>query len=130
MKCTIGSALAAFAILVTSGSLSAHHSLTAGFDTTKTFTLTGTLAKLDWRNPHIGLSLDAKTDRGGVENWVLVGAPPFFFNERNITKARFQAALGQIVTAEVYRAKDGTTRGAVLKITFPDGTSVKIVPDA
>ena len=130
MKERIGWVMTVLAVLLTSGSLWAHHSLTAGFDTAKTLTLKGTLTKVAWTNPHIELSLDVKNEGGGMEVWRLVGAPPFFFRERNISKERFQQVLGQILTAEMYGAKDRTRLGVVLKIIFPDGTSVKIVPDA
>jgi len=39
-------------------SLWAHHSLAAEFDQKKPVTLSGTLTKLDWRNPHAWLFMD------------------------------------------------------------------------
>jgi hypothetical protein len=49
----IGSAGLAVGLLCVVGSLWAHHSTTAEFDVSKRFTLTGTLTKVDWVNPHI-----------------------------------------------------------------------------
>ena len=100
------------------------------FDTSKTVMLTGTLTKVDWRNPHIELSLDVADHTGRVEVWVLQGAPPFFFRERDIDRSRFENAVGQPVTVEVYGARNGMPLGALRKLIFADGTSVAIVPDA
>jgi hypothetical protein len=49
--------------------LSAHHSLTAEYDQKKPITLSGTLAKLDWRNPHAWIIMDVKNASGGVDKW-------------------------------------------------------------
>ena len=122
--------MSALAVFLSAGSLWAHHSAPAVFDVSQKFTLTGTVTKLDWRNPHIGLSLDAKSDRGQVEAWLIEAGPPVFFRQRNVGKSDFEKAIGQTVTVEVYRARDGTLWASLLKITFPDGKSVKNDPGA
>ena len=128
MSTRIGSALTAIGVFLATGPLSAHHSTTANFDASKTFTFAGTLTKVDWRNPHIELSLDAKSDRGQLEAWVVEAASPGFFRSRNVSKSDFVQAIGQGVTVDVYRARDGNLSGTLLKITFPDGKSVTSVP--
>ena len=85
---------------------------------------------MDWRNPHIELSLDAKGDRGQMEAWVIEGGPPRFFQAKNASKSQFAEAIGQTVTIEALRAKDGSLLGSLLKITFPDGKSVTSAPGA
>ena len=47
-------------VIVGSAILSAHHSTTAEFDVTRRMTLSGTLTKVDWVNPHIVVFVDAK----------------------------------------------------------------------
>jgi hypothetical protein len=47
-------------LLIVAGSLWAHHSPSAIFDMSKRFTLTGTVTKVDWINPHIVVFMDAK----------------------------------------------------------------------
>jgi len=37
----------------------AHHSITAEFDTSKSFTVQGTLTKIEWVNPHAYVYLDS-----------------------------------------------------------------------
>jgi hypothetical protein len=124
MSYRIGCALTAVAILVATASLSAHHSFAAVFDASKRVTLTGRLTKVDWRNPHIAFSLDAKGDRGQPESWVIEAGPPNFFQSRGIAKSEFEKAVGQPVTVEAVRARNGSLFGSLLKITFPNGKSV------
>jgi hypothetical protein len=50
-------------------SLWAHHSLAAEFDTSKPIKLTGKLTKLDWRNPHAWIYIDAVRENGAIEKW-------------------------------------------------------------
>ena len=50
-------------------SLWAHHSLAAEFDQKKPVSLTGTLTKLDWRNPHAWIYIDVKNASGGIDKW-------------------------------------------------------------
>ena len=57
------------AMLFTAASLVARHSPSAVFDMTKRFTVSGTLTKVEWINPRIVVTLDAKGDHGKVENW-------------------------------------------------------------
>src|SRR5688572_28606471 len=95
-------------VCVIAGSALAHHSFSAVFDPAKRFTVTGTLAKMDWRNPHIELLLEAKNDQGQVETWMIEGMPPSFFRNRNVTKSDFEAAVGKTLTIEGARARDGS----------------------
>ena len=56
----------------------AHHSFAAEFDGRNCKDFTGTLTKVDWRNPHIELVVDAKNG-DQMESWSLEGPPPSFF---------------------------------------------------
>jgi hypothetical protein len=119
-------ALTALAVLLTAGSLWAHHSFTAVFDLSQQFTLAGTLTKVDWRNPHIQIFLEAKGDDGKVQAWVIEGMAPSGFRGRNVGKSDFENAIGQTVNLEAARAKDGSLYGLMRQITFPDGRSVPL----
>ena len=121
-------ALIACVIFVPTGPVWAHHSLTAVYDIRETVTLTGRLTDVDWRNPHVELALDVENDRGQLESWVLKGASPRFFREGAISKEQFLDNIGKIVTVEAHPGRDGTPLGGLLKITFPDGALVDIVP--
>jgi uncharacterized protein DUF6152 len=109
------------------GQLWAHHSPSAVFDMSKEFTLTGTLTKVDWINPHIVVYLDAKKEDGSVENWKFESNPPSWFRRVALARDDFAKAIGQNVTVQGVRAKAGGLYGYLLKITFPDGNSLELV---
>jgi hypothetical protein len=106
--------------------LFAHHSTTAEFDVAKKVTVSGTLTKVDWVNPHIVVFLDAKAN-GKVEPWKFESNPPAWFRRVGVGKADFAKAIGQTVTVEANRAKDGSSYGYLLKLTYADGTSLELV---
>jgi hypothetical protein len=49
--------------LLRAQSLLAHHSAVL-FDLSRTFTMTGTMTKIDWRNPHVGVFVEVKNEAG------------------------------------------------------------------
>jgi len=120
-------ALTALAVLLTAGSLWAHHSFTAVFDLSKEFTLAGTLTRVDCRNPHIQIFVEAKGDDGNVQAWVIEGMAPNAFRGRNVGKSNFEEAIGRTVNVEAVRARDGSLYGLMRQITFPDGKSVRLL---
>jgi hypothetical protein len=109
-------------LLATPLSLSAHHSTTAEFDVQHRTTVSGTLTKVDWVNPHIVVFVDA-----GKDNWKFESNPPAWFRRVGVSRADFAKAVGQKVTVEGNRAKDGSLYGYLLKITYADGNSLELV---
>ena len=115
------------AVLFAASSLPAHHSPSAVFDMDKRFTLAGTLTQVDWINPHIVVFMDAKKDDGSVETWKFEGNPPSWFRRVGIARNDLAKAIGQNVTVEGSRAKDGSRYGYLLKVTFADGNSLELL---
>ena len=60
-------------LLVWTAPLAAHHSFAAEYDGSQPITVTGTVAKVDWQNPHIYLYLDVKDAQGTVAQWKFEG---------------------------------------------------------
>jgi hypothetical protein len=116
----------ALLLLVASRPAAAHHSTTAEFDVGRRMTLSGTLTKVDWVNPHIVVFVDAKGERG-PEAWKFESNPPAWFRRVGVSRADFAKAIGQPVTVEGNRAKDGSLYGYLLKITYADGNSLELV---
>jgi Family of unknown function (DUF6152) len=115
------------AVLLAAGSAAAHHNMSAYFDFNNRVTITGNLTKVDWRNPHLELIVDAK-DGEAVQTWRLEGPSPAFFRDRDISKADFEGALGKPVTFEASRARDGTAWGLLRTMTLPGGKLVSACP--
>ena len=118
----------ALAIMLSAGAAWAHHNMSALFDFNQRFTRTGTLTKLDWRNPHTYLSVDAKNEQGQAETWLFEGPAPNVFRNLNVGKSDFENATGKTVTVEASRARDGSLSGLIRIITLPDGKVVSLCP--
>jgi hypothetical protein len=114
--------LVLLAIMFAAGSAWAHHSPSSIFDMSQKFVLTGTLTQVEWVNPHIAVYIDAT-----MENWKFESAPPSWLRRVGVNRSDFVKAVGQTVTVEGNRAKDGSLYGFLLKITFADGSSLAMV---
>jgi hypothetical protein len=125
MSYRIGAFLALSVLLA--GAVWAHHNMSALFDFNNRVTMTGTLTKFDWRNPHIQLIVEVNKD-GQMETWTLEGPPPIFFKERDVSKSDFENAFGKTVTAEASRARDGSRAGLLRTMTLPGGKLVSACP--
>ena len=64
-----GSSLLMALTLMSARPASAHHSVQAQFDIHKQFTVSGTVAKIEWINPHSYLTLNVKDAEGKVQKW-------------------------------------------------------------
>src|SRR5215467_11784236 len=88
---------------VAAGAVWAHHNMSALFDFNNRVSLSGTLTKIDWRNPHIYLTVDVKGDKEDLETWQVEGPAPSFFRIRDISKTDFENASGKLVKFEASR---------------------------
>jgi hypothetical protein len=68
MKWRLAALLAAFSLLFMTGSVSAHHS-TAMYDNEHPVTITGSVKKFDWTNPHAFIYLEVKNEKGNIVEW-------------------------------------------------------------
>ena len=128
MKFKLSITLVLGAILLATGTASAHHSPSSIFNMAEKVTMTGTLTQVDWVNPHIAVYIDVKkADGSGVENWKFESAPPSWLKRVGVNSADFKKGIGQTVTVEGNRARDGSTYGFLQKITFADGNSIAMV---
>jgi len=114
-------------VLFAIASLWAHHSPSAIFDMGKRISVTGTLTKIDWINPHIVITMEAKSDGGKADHWTFESNPPSWYRSVGLTRADFAKAVGQAVTVEGVRARDGSLFGYMQKIKLPDGTTLELI---
>ena len=119
--------IAASLVVAAAVPMLAHHSIAAEFDSTKTVTVTGTVTKLDWMNPHIWVYLNVKDANGKVTRWQFEGGPPNSLRRNGWTKDSLKE--GDTVTVEGIRAKDpvnaeGAYVGQSRTVTLPGGKKV------
>lgn len=98
----------------------AHHSFGVAFDAEKTVTLTGTITKIEWTNPHTHLYADVKDDAGRVVSWKFEGYPPPVLS-RTGWKRDVTVKVGDTITMFGYRARDGSAFAHLREVTLADG---------
>ena len=102
--------------------VSAHHSFTAQYDSTKPITVTGTVTKIEWTNPHASFYVDVKDANGTVTNWELeLGSPNTLIR---YGWKRDSMKVGESVTVEGYLARDGSKTANAKTVKFTDGRTV------
>ena len=97
----------------------AHHSFAAEFDANAPITLTGTLTKMEWVNPHGWIYIDVKGPDGKVQNWAIEAGAPNALLRRGLRKTDFP--IGTEVNVKGFRAKNGTPTANGQTVTFKDG---------
>ena len=58
-----------FALVSATNELSTHHSFASEFDSNKPVTLTGTVTKVEWTNPHGRFFVEVKEPSGAAATW-------------------------------------------------------------
>jgi hypothetical protein len=101
--------------------LSAHHTVAQVFDITKHVTLEGTVTKVEWKDPHVILHLDARGDERRTIQWRLETLNPQGLSRAGLNQDSFK--VGDVLTAAVCVAKDGAQLAVTHEITRPGGAA-------
>ena len=111
---------ASLGLMLGGGAAIAHHSFAAEFDAGQPVTLSGTVTKMEWINPHAWIHIDSKNADGSVTPWMVEGGTPNTLLRRGITKDTLQ--YGTEVIVDGYQTKDHSLKRANGRdITFTDG---------
>jgi len=111
--------LAGATLLVLAASAYAHHPFAAEYDWTKPVTITGTVSKIEWTNPHAVLYVDGKGENAQMKHWALEMGNPAALTRagwnRNILK------MGDQITVEAWMSKTKDDRANVKSVKLSDG---------
>jgi hypothetical protein len=113
-------ALAAALLLPASAAVGAHHGFSSEYDEKKPVTLTGTVSKIEWLNPHARFYIDVKDASGKVTNWNFELASVNSLRRNGWTQ--FTLKVGDMVTASGYAALSGVPMANASSVRLPDGT--------
>jgi hypothetical protein len=100
----------------------AHHSFAAEYDSNKPITLSGTVTKMEWTNPHARFYVDVKEADGKVTNWEFELGSPNGLMRRGWTRNSLKP--GDQITVNGYLAKDGSKLVNARSVNLADGRKV------
>jgi Family of unknown function (DUF6152) len=106
-------------VVLASGTTQAHHSFAAEFDSTKPVKITGIVTKVEWRNPHTFFYVDVEGENGKIQNWAMELASPNALTRRGWNRDSLK--IGDVVTVEGSRPRDGTLKGSASAVVLSSG---------
>jgi Family of unknown function (DUF6152) len=111
-----------FGVLLLAVPVLAHHSFAAEYDSTKPIKFQGKITKVEWTNPHVYFYVDAKDEGGKEVNFAVeTGAPNGLYRQG---WRKDSLKVGDTVTIDGFRAKDGSNLVNARNVTLPDGRTV------
>lgn len=100
----------------------AHHS-GAMFDMAHLITLSGVVTKVEWTNPHTFMYVNAKNDKGVVEEWAIEINSPNFLRHNGWTSTTVNA--GDAITCTGAPAKSGSKFMHGMTIQLSSGVQLR-----
>jgi len=108
----------ALLVVLSAAVADAHHNFRAEFDINATFTVTGTVTRVEWTNPHTWFYLDVK-EQGAVVSWAMEMGSPNALMRAGWKRTTLN--VGDAVNVEGYRAWErkntGNARAVILAKT-------------
>jgi len=95
-----------------------HHSFSAVFDINRPIELTGTVARLQWTNPHAWIYIDVEDADGSVQTWSVE-----LLGINSLLKQGWTPDIlkpGDVVHVKGFGAKDGSTSSNASVFTMAD----------
>ena len=110
--------------------VSAHHSIQAQFDINKTITISGSVARIEFINPHSYLTVNVKDADGKVTKWAFEMAALAQLRSAGLSRAdRGGLKAGDELTVIALPARDGSNSGLAQQIKMADGRVFKLAPE-
>jgi hypothetical protein len=124
MRTKLAVALVLAGLLLAASPVWAHHAFGAEFDIDKPVSLTGTLTKVEWVNPHAWLHINVKSADGQVVDWMVEGGSPNTLLRHGFNRNTLE--VGTVIVVSGFQAKDGSNKANGKDITFGDGRKLNM----
>ncbi len=115
-------AILAAGMLLAAAPAVAHHAFSAEFDVDSPISLSGTVKRVEWLNPHSWIYIDVTGTDGEIVEWAIEVGPPGPLFRRGIRKEMLP--IGSEIQVDGFQAQDKSTRATGLDVTFPDGRRI------
>jgi hypothetical protein len=113
------------------GLATAHHSIQAQFDIYKTITVSGTVARIEFINPHSYLTVNVKDADGKITKWAFEMTGLAGLRRAGLSRAdRGGLKPGDELTVIALAARDGSNSGLAQELKMADGRDFKLLADA
>jgi len=117
-------------LLMASGLLQAHHSLSGVYEIKKEAKATGVLTKVAFTNPHGAMYLNVDNEDGSSTEWVLTaGSANTLANLGFGESGANNVKAGDTVTITYFPARNGKPLGFIRTITLPDQRIIEFTPE-
>lgn len=107
-------------LVVAAAPASAHHSFAVFFDDHTIIEVSGSVTDFRFTNPHAIISFAVKNARGEIESWRAETNAVTLLRRRGWTKDSL--TIGETVTVEGWRARDGSNYMRMRTVKRADGT--------
>jgi hypothetical protein len=113
--------------LLAAGAAQAHHSIAGVYDMQAQKTISGTVAKVLFINPHGSLTVTATNPDGTTTDWIMTLGGVASLAAKGVGKTGPNALhAGDKITVKFVPAKDGSPIGFLRTITFADGHDIVV----
>lgn len=111
--------------LLMAGPAPAHHSF-AKFDTRSTIEIVGEVTGVEWRNPHVLLTLSVTDDAGAAVDWTLETSSPGMLARMDVTAEAVR--VGDTIRVAGNPAVDGGPEMFATNLLLPSGEELLLRP--
>ena len=122
MRVTLGIVAIALAVVGLGTDAVAHHAFSSEYDEKNIVTISGTITKVEWTNPHARFFLDVVNQDKTLTNWSIELASP-----NSLTRegwGRRTLNVGDKITTTGYGAKSGKSMASATKVITGDGKAL------
>ena len=106
-------------LAIAGSSVLAHHDFNAQYDWKRPVTVTGTVTKFDWKNPHAAIELKGKDQSGAEAQWSVELGSVAQLQRAGWTSTQLRA--GEQITVDGWLAKDGSKQVSGKSVKLASG---------
>jgi hypothetical protein len=110
--------IAAAVILATVIPLAAHHTAAYIYDVEKPVSMKGVVTEIEWKNPHVLVHFDVKSEEGAPVSWTVEARAVYIMKRQGIEQNFIKA--GDAVAMIVCPARDGSHKGGLEYVELPN----------